>query len=313
MMRTRLIRSFAVIAVAALSLLAAACGHGSSSPSSPSASASAPMPGPAAGAVSGAVISGTVVGVAGASQFTARGVVLTVTVTGSSATSTVDASGHFTLMNVPAGHVDLHFVGAGTDAHLGLDNVADHQTITITVRVTGSSAQLDTEDSEDEGDTEIEGLVTSVNATSVTVDGKTITINAATQIVHGDTVLTLASLQVGDRIHVKAATSATGIIATRIEVQNTVTPPAPTPPPGEGGDDGKGNGNEVEVDGTIATKGGACPALSLTIGSTKVATDASTSFKGASCTALALGTKVEVKGSKQADGSVVASRIQTDD
>src|SRR5579864_3235817 len=177
MMVTRLIRSFAAVAVVGGCVFATACGHGSSSPASPAPAATAV---PAAGAGSGAVIAGTVVGVVGASQFAARSVVLTVTVTGSSATSTVDASGHFTLTNVPTGHVDLHFVGAGTDAHLGLDNVADHQTITITVHVSGSSAQMDTEDAEDAGEVEVEGIVTAVSATGVTVAGKTVTVTMST-------------------------------------------------------------------------------------------------------------------------------------
>jgi hypothetical protein len=220
-----------------LSVLAAACGRGSSTPASPTSAAAATSAPSPTGATSGAVISGTVVGVTSASQFAPRAVGLTVTVTGSSATATVDASGRFTLINVPTGHVDLHFTGAGTDAHLGLDNVADHQTVTITVRVSGSSAQMDTEDSEDAGGVEV-------------------------------------------------------ITATEIELQGPSTPvpsptptPSPTPNPG-GGDDGHGNGDgnaTVDLSGSIATKSGTCPALTLTIGSTKVVTSASTSFKETFC------------------------------
>ena len=90
---------------------------------------------------------------------------LTVTVTGSTSSTSVDSSGHFTLQNVPAGHVDLHFVGNGIDAHLGLNDVVERAAITITVVVNGSNAELDNDQREDPDNTvEIEGLV---SATSV--------------------------------------------------------------------------------------------------------------------------------------------------
>src|SRR5262249_60666304 len=70
----------------------------------------------------------------------------------------------------------------------------------------------------------------------------------------------------------------------------------------------------VEVNGTIAagSLAGACASnsLSFRIGSTLVRTNASTQFKDTSCAALKAGDSVEVKGSRQADSAVLASRVE---
>jgi Domain of unknown function (DUF5666) len=248
---------------------------------------------------------------------------LSVVVTGTTASAMVDAGGHFTLQNVPAGHVDLHFIGNGADAHLGLDDVVEHATITITVVVNGSSAELDTGQREDpDNRVEIEGLVTATSASTITVNGKMITVNPSTVIVHGDQTIAFASIKIGDRVHVKGTPTTAGslaaILASKIEVQNVaavppiVTPP-PTTSPTPGKDDGKDEGGgEADVSGTMAGKTGACPAISFKIGSTSVTTSATTEFKGATCAALANGTKVEVKGTKQTTGIVLAGVVQAD-
>ena len=55
---------------------------------------------------------------------------------------------------------------------------------------------------------------------------------------------------------------------------------------------------------------GTCPTLSFTVQATKVTTTASTTFKDITCAAVANGAAVEVKGAKQTDGSVVASKVE---
>ena len=50
--------------------------------------------------------------------------------------------------------------------------------------------------------------------------------------------------------------------------------------------------------------------LSFRVGSTLVRTNASTQFKDTSCAALKAGDSVEVKGSRQADAAVVATRVE---
>jgi hypothetical protein len=242
---------------------------------------------------------------------------MTVQVVGASASATVDGNGNFTLVNVPAGHVDLHFMGNGTDAHLLLDGLVNNQTLTITVRVNGGSASI--ENGPNPGpntEVELEGLVTALGASSLTVDGRVANVTASTVIVHGGTPVAFSSIHVGDRVHVKGtpvSASAPGgpINATKIEVQN----PADTEPDGDGDDNG--NKGQAEVDGAIVagSLAGSCAAntLSFRIASTVVRTNASTKFDGASCTALKAGDKVDVKGTRQADASVLASKIEKDD
>ena len=318
-------QSIVCLAVASAAALAMACGgHQGASPNAPSAAtAAAAVPGPAV--VAGATISGTVVGAAtslASGRMSAFGAPLTVVVTGTTASATIDASGRFALQNVPTGHVDLHFMGNGTDAHLGLDDVAEHAAITITVVVNGSSAELDNGQREGpDSKVEVEGLVSATSASTLTVNARMITVNPATVIVHGDQTVAFASIKRGDRVHVKGTPTTAGgltaILATKIEVQNAAAPPTvtpPTTPPTPGDDDGKDDGdkNEAEASGAMASKTGACPVISFKIGATSVTTSATTEFKGAACAALVNGTKVEVKGTKQASGVVLASRVNAD-
>lgn len=69
---------------------------------------------------------------------------------------------------------------------------------------------------------------------------------------------------------------------------------------------------EFESKGVIAGLTGACPSLVFTIGGWTVRTNASTQFKGGACSAIANGDQAEVKGTKQADGTVLATRVDTE-
>ena len=64
---------------------------------------------------------------------------------------------------------------------------------------------------------------------------------------------------------------------------------------------------EVEVEGTLGVVSGICPTLSSNVGTTKFTTSAATKFEGASCSAFKAGDRVELKGTKKADGSVAAT------
>ena len=67
------------------------------------------------------------------------------------------------------------------------------------------------------------------------------------------------------------------------------------------------------ISGSISNKGGVCPALTCTVGSTPVVTDSTTEFKNAGCSALANNVRVEVKGTKQSIGRVLATRVEKKD
>ncbi|HEX7140804.1 MAG TPA: hypothetical protein VF219_23325, partial [Vicinamibacterales bacterium] len=98
-------------------LLAACSNRQATTPTAPSTTATAPAAPTASGT---ATIAGTLVGASttSAAAWSVRAVNMTVTVVGSASSATIDGNGRFTLVNVPAGRVDLHFMGDGTDAHL---------------------------------------------------------------------------------------------------------------------------------------------------------------------------------------------------
>ena len=84
------------------------------------------------------------------------------------------------------------------------------------------------------------------------------------------------------------------------------------------GGPGPGNGqpNASELEGRInaGSLAGSCAAhnLSFTVGATKVVTNASTQFKGARCEALQGNSEVEAKGTRQGDGSILATSVEGD-
>jgi len=71
----------------------------------------------------------------------------------------------------------------------------------------------------------------------------------------------------------------------------------------------------TEVDGAVSGLAGVagCPVTAFTVGTTKVTTNAATTFTGGTCSQLANTVKVEVTGTKQADGSIKASRVNLED
>jgi hypothetical protein len=312
-------RFVVVGACLAVTISIGACGgdNKAASPTQPSSTASSNPP----ASTTGASIAGTVVGITGtpSAAFSTRATGLTVTVTGSNLSSSVDDSGHFELHGVPGGHVELHFSGRSTDARLSLDDVADRDAIVIVVRVDGTTAEI--EDNHRQGADnrmEIEGIVAEVNATAGTlrVRDAVVTVPATATIRHGSTIMKLSEILVGDRVHIKGMMTGTTTVASEIEVQNEHAGDdnhggnqGPNPGPGNGDDD-RENGR-VELSGSVAGRSGTCPSLTFTVGTTSVSTSNSTEFKDVSCAALKNGDRVEVKGSRQTPTAVVnATRVE---
>jgi len=182
--------------------------------------------------------------------------------------------------------------------------VTDHAQIRITVKVHGSSAELDENDDQTDGNqTELEGRVASKNcsANQITVGTTTpVVVNlTGARIRHDGNTLTCADIQVNDRVEVHGSRNGTTIDATEVNViTDHEVPPVQ---------------KEVELKGTITLLRPPCPSVTIMIGSTKVTTDAGTKFEESPCTALRNGDAVEVKGTKRTDGSVFASRVEKDD
>lgn len=69
-------------------------------------------------------------------------------------------------------------------------------------------------------------------------------------------------------------------------------------------------GAVLDLEGTIAGLTGVCPVLSFTLADQGVRTDASTNFTGGSCSSLDNGREVDVVGTVQGDGAVLASSVR---
>ncbi len=79
-------------------------------------------------------------------------------------------------------------------------------------------------------------------------------------------------------------------------------PPTPTPVPDVG--------ERVEVDGSVKNLSGKCPSLSFTVDGESIVTNASTDFKKGNCGHVESSRKVDVKGTRLPNGSVLASEVE---
>jgi hypothetical protein len=254
-------------------------------------------PGQTAGAtIGGSVLSG------GASAMTSAGFGhampgLVITVAGTSISSGVDAGGRFSLKNVPSGNVQLQFSGpvSGT---VPVDDVKPTETITLVVAVSSTSVTLESAARTGAGGEELEGRVESLPPTmpagSLKVAGRTVTTNSSTQIRKGSTSFDFEDIEIGYRVHVKGTPSGSSLLASSIEIQNTIT----TIP--------------VNVNGVISDLSGTEDDFEFKVGSRLVKGDEDTEFFGNgnadSFEDLENGVRVEVKG-LQRDGYVYADRI----
>ena len=70
---------------------------------------------------------------------------------------------------------------------------------------------------------------------------------------------------------------------------------------------------EVEVEGVVSGLGGTCPNLTFTVNGAAVVTNGSTKFEGGPCSAVQNRKRVEVEGTRQANGSVLAKSVEIED
>jgi hypothetical protein len=216
----------------ALAAIATACGSDASlSPTSPSAIGTRPSR-----AASGAVITGTVSGMALSTLSLSEGVTtaattkpVTVTVVGTNISTVIDGAGRFHLDNVPPGDVRLRFTATGLDA-----------------------------------------------------------------------TLTLFGVQVGDRIDLKVRVTDTSV---RIEAERRE----------RDDDDEDEDDDENELEGVVSNLRDTCPTITFTVQGMTVKTNNTTIFKDGPCTRIANGRRVEVEGTRQGDGTILATEVELDD
>jgi hypothetical protein len=279
-------RTVLAITFVLLAAVIVGCGR-SSNPAAPTD--------PSASPTSGAIIRGTVLGTSvSARSADSTGGGMTVSVVGTNITVSVSLSGQFTITGVPSGDITLKFHGLGGDANVQVTQVTQGETISITVTIQGTTATTETETRESAGMMQVEGRIESINtsAMSFVVAGKTITTNGSTTFNHGSQTYTFADLQLGWRVHVAGTAATGGVLASRVEVQNT-------------------NGDiQVNANGIVSALTGTAAAFQFTVNGTIVKGDTATTFSGKNNTfaALANGARVEVKG-QQKNGYVYATSI----
>ena len=290
-----------------LSLPAIAVVIGAVGCSSSATSPTAPSPTSAGATIQGTVQTGTAASSAELSAFSTAGGIK-VTVVGTSLSTSTDPAGRFVLAGVAGGSATLRFQGQGVDGTIDVSGLVEGQTLTITVQLAGSKPRLVTPASPASPaptpsptgkKVEIEGTVGAVGASSVTVSGHVLLVNADTKIKRDDRTIALADLKMGDKVEVDAVTEADGsLLATRIKVEDN---------------DDNDNDNEVDFKGTIES----ITAPNLMVSGRKVVTNGSTRIRSDDKTItlgdLKAGEKVEVEGTTQTDGSVLASKIKVED
>lgn len=166
-------------------------------------------------------------------------------------------------------------------------------------RIHISGDEQEEEEEEEEGQQEsasIHGTLTAISGSrpslTLQVGGVTVRTSAGTTVQRRGDTQTLEALQLGQALHVVGDRRADGSLdARRIQIRDDET------------------GGLVEIEGSVGGLKGTCPVLSFGVNGFQVLTNSATSFVGAECPAIKSGNKVRVKGTRQADGSILAASV----
>lgn len=90
------------------------------------------------------------------------------------------------------------------------------------------------------GKIQIEGLISGISGSSLTVNGQTVLVPLTAVIRHGSRAVAYSELQIGDRVHIVARMQTTALEASEVKLQN----------PG-GGDDGEDDDEDDDNEGTV--------------------------------------------------------------
>jgi len=143
----------------------------------------------------------------------------------------------------------------------------------------------------------IHGTVTAMSGAIpnlvLTVGGVTVRTTGTTEVKRRGDVQSLDALRNGQSLHVVGNRQPDGsLIARQIEIDDDAT------------------GGEFEIEGALGGLQGTCPSITFNVNGFRVHTSGATTFQGATCTALKSGDKVQVKGTRNADGSVSATSVK---
>lgn len=131
--------------------------------------------------------------------------------------------------------------------------------------------------------------------------------------------ITLRGVSTGDQIEIEVRLEGS---SARVESENRHRRE------GDGDDDDDDDGNDdndddnegrnlpdgvIEIEGDVANLAGACPALTFRVSSRMVRTTGSTIFEHITCSGIKNATRLEVLGRPQADGVLVATKVEPED
>jgi hypothetical protein len=123
------------------------------------------------------------------------------------------------------------------------------------------------------------------------------TIKSSASTTFGDA--TCASLKNALRVEIVGTVQTDGTIAAAsVRLIPTTSVPTPTPPP-----------TTVSIVGGVNALGGACPSITFTLEARTIVTNASTIFGNGLCADVKNAIRVEIVGTVQTDGRVLASKV----
>jgi hypothetical protein len=165
------------------------------------------------------------------------------------------------------------------------------------VRIHVNGPDDDTDDPPDDTSASIHGTLNTMTGTIPTlvlmVDTTTVRTSSSTTVKRRGDFQSLDTLRVGQSLHVIGTRRSDASIDARlIEI------------------DDDAEGGEFEIEGSMGGLKGTCPSLTFGVNGFTIVTNGVTTFDGTACSAFKNGDKVKVNGTKQADGSVLATRLR---
>lgn len=302
-------------------------GCGKSAPASPFAPEASTGNSAAAtsASISGRVGSGSSFGYSLMSTTSGTSAGVTVTATGTAAATVIDASGRFQL-NVPPGPIELQFNGSGLNWRTNIGAVAAGDTVDVFIALNGTAADLQVTDRVSGGRREIEGRVNAVPPATASgtfrIGDRLVGTTAETDFFLNGGNGSMSDVVVGTRARVTGPAGTEGFIALDVNVQNDQASGGSGNGGGNGGGSagggtgggggaGGGNGGGAEtITGPIGGLLGACPALTFSVGATRVRTNAQTRFDLSCLGLLTASGNASVTGIRNADGSLTATIVR---
>ena len=187
--------------------------------------------------------------------------------------------------------------GRSVEAH---GPVVDNVLAADRVALAGDDDHGAVDDDDDGDEAELRGSIQSVNGTApnltLMVAGQTVLASASTVVRRRGNIVGFDALRVSGEVEVEGRRRADGVLlAQKITLE----------------DDGD-EGREVELTGDISglSAVSACPSIAFALPGGSIVTTSATEFDDVRCSALTNGQRVEVKGFREASGTVRARRVR---